>query len=140
MSRTVASDMAHRSLDALFERLEQQGHYSMDEARELLASCEIGGMVLERLWQFAQACLDRGMEASRLIAVLKELADVANVGAKSFQAACDRIQDSDLAADEKSQGISALMRAGRRASQMGDELMPMLRWLMKPTSTVDASA
>src|SRR5438552_17112699 len=114
MPQTLASDMAQKSFGALLERVEQQHDFSPDEAQELLASCEIGSVVLERLGQLTQRFLDRGMERKKLTFLLREFVDVMNSGIRAFDRARERVNLADLTPEEKAEGISRLEQLGQR--------------------------
>jgi hypothetical protein len=140
MPQALAPDMARKSLDTLLQRVEQQRHFSADEARELLASCELAALILERLWRLVQGFLDRGMERTKLLFFLKELVDVLALGQKAFDVAQARAKAADLTPQEGLEGLSLLERAGRRAAQMHDDLLSLVRWLETPPSDVDRSS
>jgi hypothetical protein len=136
MPQTIASDMARKSFGALLERVERQGSFSPEEAQELLASCEIGSMVLERLWRLAQGCLDRGMESKKLTFLVKEFMDVIELAIKTFGTARERAKVAGLTPDERAEGLSSLELQGQRAAEMHNELSALLRWLQKPAKTL----
>jgi hypothetical protein len=129
MSQTLVSDMARKSLDPFLERAERRGEVSPEEARELLASCEIPAFVLERLWHLAQSYLDRGMERKQLAFLLKEYVEIHELGIKAFDAARDKVKVAGLAPEEKAEGLSMLERAGQEAAARRDELSSLLRRL-----------
>jgi hypothetical protein len=140
MAQTLTSEMAQKSLGALLDRVERQREFSPDEARELLASCEIGSLVLERLWQLAQELLDRGIEGRKLTFMLKELADVVELGRRAFDGARARVATADLTPEEKSAGESMLKQVDLRTAEMRDELTALVRWLETPPAEVDPSS
>jgi hypothetical protein len=137
MALTLPSDMARKSVAVLLERVEQQDAFSPDEARELLASCEMGFLVLERLWVLSQGFLDRGMESRKLTFLLKEFVDILELGVKAFEVARDRVKSAGLTSQEKAEGLNALDRAGRRAVEMREEWSSMVSWLEAPRPQID---
>jgi hypothetical protein len=137
MSPTLPLDMARKSVATLLERVEQQDAFSPDEARDLLASCEMGILVLERLWVLAQGFLDRGMESRKLTFLLKEFVDVLELGVKAFDVARERVRSAGLTSQEKVEGLSALERAGRRAVDMREEWSALVSWLETPPPEID---
>jgi hypothetical protein len=137
MAPTLPSDMARKSVATLLERVEQQDAFSPDEGRDLLASCEMGFLVLERVWVLAQGFLDRGMESWKLTLLLKEFVDVLEVGVKAFDVARERVKSSGLTSQDKAEGLSALGRAERRAAEMREELSSLVNWLETPFPEID---
>jgi hypothetical protein len=131
MPKRLASEMARRSFDALLESLEGEVELIPDEARELLAGCEMGALQLERLWQLAQAFLDRGMEHKRLVWLFKEFTEVIDLGVRGFAAAREKIKTLRLAPDERAESLASMDRMAGRATQMRSELLALLRWLEK---------
>src|SRR5437763_15186958 len=104
MPQTLASDIARNSFTVALERLERQHDFSADEGRELLAGCEMGVLILERVWHLAQGFLDRGMERVKLTFLIKALMDVVELAAKAFDAARARVTRADLVPQEKEDG------------------------------------
>ena len=137
MALTLASDMAHKSLGTLLERVERQREFSSDQARELIASCEVGSLALERCWQLVQEFLSRGMERRQLIFFLKELLDGIELGLKAFNVAHTRIKAADLTSEEKADSVGLVERVSRRSVEMRDELSALLRWLETPQPAID---
>src|SRR5207249_4560715 len=115
MSQTLSSDMVRKSLDVFIERLEGADDFTPDEARGLLDSCEMAVLLQDKLWQMAQALLDRGMESKKLAFLLKEFTDVIEVGLKAFNTAGDRLKGTALTPEERTKGVSLLEQAARRA-------------------------
>jgi hypothetical protein len=140
MAQALTSDMVQKSLGALLDRVERQHDFAPDEAQELLASCEIGSLVLERLWQLVQGMLDRGIEGSKLTFLLKELVDVVELGRKAFERARARVTAANLPPDEKAEGESMLKQVEVRTAEMRGELSALLRWLETPPKAVDPSS
>ena len=140
MAPTLPSEMARKSVAVLLEWVERQETFSPDEAQELLASCEIGSLVMERLWVLSQGFLDRGMEGKKLTFLLKEFVDVLELGGKAFDVARERVKAADLTAQERAEGINALDRAGRRAAEMREEWSSMISWLEAPRPMIDIEA
>jgi hypothetical protein len=132
MQQTIASDMARKSFGALLEGVERHGNFSPDEAQELLVSCEIGSMVLERLWRLGRECLDRGMESKKLTFLVKEFLDVIELGVKTFDTALEKVKVANFTPEERADGLSLLEVQGRRAAKMHEELSALLRWLETP--------
>lgn len=140
MPSTLSSDMARKSVAVLLERVERQDAFSPDEARELLDSCEMGLLVIERLGLLAQGFLDRGMEGKKLTFLLKELVDVLELGVKAFDVARQRVLAAGFAPQEAAEGLSAIGRAGRRAAEMRDEWSALVKWLETTPPEVDPAA
>jgi hypothetical protein len=94
----------------------------------------MGVLVLERLWQLTRQFLDQGMESKKLRFLLKEVVDVIEVGIEVFDAAHSRVKLADIASQEKTDAVSMLEGASRRAAEMRDESSGLLNWLEAPPS------
>src|SRR5208282_3153425 len=139
MSQTLASDIARNSFDTLRQTVERQCEFSRDEVRELLTGCEMASLGLEKLWEFAQGFIDRGTEARKLTFLLKQLADVIQLGIKTFDAAGERVKAADVRPQERTESLAALQALVERAARMRDELSPLLRRLEAPPRDIDPS-
>jgi len=140
MPQILTSEMARKSFGALLEGVERQEDFSPDEAHELLASCEMGSLVLERLWHLAQGFLDRGMEARKLTFLVKELVDVIELGIKALDTARERVKAAAIAQEKRAEAIAMLELQGRRATEIRDELLALVRWLETPRPAVTPSS
>jgi hypothetical protein len=140
MTQTLASDMVQRGLTVLLERTRQQREFSADEARQLIDSCEIGFILVERIWNLAQGFLDRGMEGRKLAFLLKESLDIFALSVEAFEAARSKVEASGLAEEEKNAGSAGLEKWSRRAEKMRDELSSLLRWLETLPPAVNPSS
>lgn len=135
---SLASDMVRKSLDTFLAKAEQADALSPDDARELLASCAIPIVVLEKLGQLTLAFLDRGIEARYLAFLLKEFLDVLELGTKAFAAARSKVAIADLPTEERAEGVLMLEQAVRRAEEMRGESAGLLSrltpWHVDPAS------
>lgn len=140
MAPTLPSDMARQSVAVLLERVERQGASSPDEARELLAGCEIAVLVLEKQWLLIQDLLDRGTEGSKVIFRLKELLDSLDLSAKAFAGGVDQVKAADLTSQEKADGLAAIEKAGRRVAELRAEALALFNWLKTPFPEIDPAS
>jgi len=131
--------MARKSLGAVLERVEQPQDFSFDEGWQLLAGCEIGFVVLEKLWDLSQGFLNRGMEGRKLTFLLKEFVDVLDLGSKVFKAARTRLPGAKLPPEEEAEAVFRLEGLGRRVAERRDELSALVSWLETPLSEVAPS-
>ena len=139
MSSTLAPAMARTGLDALLARLETQTTFTSEQARELLAACEMGDLFVKKLWQLIQGSLDRGTEGGRFRALLKETADVIDVAVKVFGFASERLKTAAVTPTERAEGMATLEQATRQAEAMRQEVSHLLRWLERPPKPIDPS-
>ena len=137
MTQTLTSDMVRSSLDVFLARVEEPHEFSAEEVRELLSSCEIPVLVLERLWLQIQGILDRGMECRKFCTFLNGAINVLELGVKAFTAAQAPVRNADLSSQEKEEGLSKLQQAGRRAVEMRDKLAKLVRWISTPPRPID---
>jgi hypothetical protein len=137
MAQTLASDMVQKSLAVFSDRVQRQQLFSAAEARELLAGCPILFLSLEKLWELAQGFLDRGMESKRMIFLLKECADLLDWGIQALSKATERVEASELSADEKTEGEALLERARLQALEWRNELSKLVHRLETPPRPVD---
>ena len=140
MPQTLGSDMARTSFHALLEKVERTQPFSADEARNLIADCELGNLIAERLWQLFQGFLDAGMESRKLSFLLKELMDILELGLKTFRAATERVRVTDLPDSEKTDALLLLMRFSRQTAERQDELASLLNWIEAPPKDVDPAS
>jgi hypothetical protein len=138
MSQTLTSDMVRKSLDVFLERLEEVDEFTPDDARGLLDSCEMAVLLQDKLWQMAEALLDRGMESKKLASLLKGFTDVIEIGLKAFATAGERLKSAVLTPEESTKAVSLLEQATRRATERRDRLLRLLQWLATPPREVSA--
>ncbi len=139
MSQLLASEIVGKGLNAFLERVERQEPLSAAEARQLLASCDLPIVLLERYWQLVQGSLDRGMERESLLVLLKEAMDNLEQGARTFATARTRINSADLASEERTAGSDMLEYAHARASRMLGELSSLYNRLTAPPREMEVA-
>jgi hypothetical protein len=137
MAQALASDIARRSLGALLERVEGQQRFSPDEARELMAGCEVTAGVQEVLGHLVQGFLARGMEGRKLAFLLKEFVDILEIARKAYAVARERVEAAELPPEECAAAVALLGRAGQRAATMGGEWSGLVRRLETPPRPID---
>src|SRR5262245_26986726 len=111
MTQTLASDMVRRSLDAILERVERPGRLSGDAARELLDTCVIPPMLVAILWDLINRSLNRGIEGKKLVALLRELQDVLDLGLRAYATTREKVVIADLSTEEQAQAVLLFDRA-----------------------------
>jgi hypothetical protein len=121
MSQTLASDMVRKGLSVLLERVERQQDFPPRDVADLLTSCDMTAVFLDRLWQLAQGCLDRGLEGKQLSSLLKELVETLELGIKALILARERMQTAKPPAD-----VSMLERSLQLAAHRRDELVALV--------------
>jgi len=136
MARNVASEMARRSFDAIFDRVEGPNHFSADETREVLAGCELGALMLERLWQGANRRLEQGMESTQVTFLWNEFIEVIDRAIQVYDVARARIQAADISPPESAEALAKVEHLSRRVLDQRHQLVALARWLETPPAAI----
>jgi hypothetical protein len=136
MSTTLTSRMARENLDAVIAEVEGHARLSVETARDLMSAVAIPLFALEKNWEAIQTLLNHGADGRQLTFVLKEFADVVQVGIKAFSALQTKLSEVQLPPEDK-QHVTRVENALTRARETNAQLLPMIQWLESNRVAID---
>jgi hypothetical protein len=134
MSQSLVSDMFRSTLGVFCDHVERQQTFSREDAMELLSTCDIVRLVMDRSWELTQGQLNSGIEGKKMAATLNEYIALFESSERAFGVGLNRIRAANLTHVEQAKGLSLLKELQQIAEKRRQELSKLLQWLQAPRS------